>query len=490
MILQEDKAATLDQAKYYHTLFNNYDGYIEVREIAPDNNINRKFMKLPQLMNYKTPKNRNVYAGIYERRYKGSGKINNCSKTNAIFLDFDDTTLETIRYTIDVKGVPLPSMVINSGGGFHVYWILEKSAGHELQPVIKKLAETLGADVKATDIARIMRIPDTNNLKRDPVNAELIELNSNVTDIEDMKEAIDFKPAPAEQKGNGVIKELADTKQNGLNNMARGVEKGSRNFSAGRIVQTLKRMNYTKQEIKDIVYRWNSLNKPQKDKTVLNNEINLFYHDDRYIYDGATFSDIRLQALNITFIDNESLFFVGQNADFHNYDNELLNPANFQKASGLTFAVLAVVKLAESDGIRREHIADLTKRHEQDNKLKESLKQLCKLQYITIVKKGQVNYYVYTEKSNYKRGYTAVSKSLHRSFIYGELKEPEYKLIILLESYAYDNKKEIYPSVITLALRLGQTDRTVRNNLKRLEHLQFIKRDIALGRTYIRFIYR
>ncbi len=486
----KNKAATLDQAKFYHTLFNNFDGYVEVREIDQSGAVVQKFMKLPQLMNYKPPKNKNVYAGMFERRHKGNGKITNCSKTNVIYLDFDDTTLETIRYTIDIKGLPLPSMIINSGGGFHVYWTLDKSAGHEIKPLLKELAKILGADLAATDIARIMRIPDTNNLKRDPVNAELIELNRNVTSVKELSDLLGIKAATTQQKGSGVIKELANNKYNGLHNMAQGVQKGSRNFSAGRIVQTLKRLNYTKQEIKDIVYRWNSLNKPAKDQTVLNNEINVFYHDERYIYDGQTFSDVRLEMLNVTFIDNESMFFIGNNENYHNYDNELLNPANFQQASGLTFAVLAIVKLAESDGIRREHIADLTKRHQQDNKLKASLKQLHKLQYVTIVKKGQVNYYVHTEKSNYKRGYTAVSKSLHRSFIHGELKEPEYKLMILLESYAYDNKKEIYPSVITLALRLGQTDRTVRNNLKRLEHLQFIKRDIALGRQYIRFIYR
>src|SRR5699024_2650885 len=134
-------------------------------------------------------------------------------------------------------------------------------------------------------------------------------------------------------------------------------------------------------------------------------------------------------------------FFKSDETDTHNYDNELLRPANFQKTSGLTFAILSIIKLAEDRGIRREHIADLTKRNEHDRNLKQSLKILQEMKYIKARKKNRINYYVFTEKANYKRGYTAVGKSLHRLFLAKVLKEHEYKMMILLESYAYDNKK-------------------------------------------------
>src|SRR5699024_6694232 len=143
-----------------------------------------------------------------------------------------------------------------------------------------------------------------------------------------------------------------------------------------------------------------------------------------------------------------------------------------------------------NDGIRREHIADLSKRNAQDKKLRESLNLLEKMKYIKVVKKSRVNHYVFTEKANYKRGYTNVSKSLHRSYIHGELKEQEYKLMILLESYAYDGKKAIYPSNQTLALRSGRTEQTIRNTLKQLQHKQFIKVELKHGKRYIYFIYR
>src|SRR5699024_3261420 len=115
---------------------------------------------------------------------------------------------------------------------------------------------------------------------------------------------------------------------------------------------------------------------------------------------------------------------------------------------------------------------------------------LQRLDYVKVNKQGRTNYYTFNEKANYNRGYTLVGKSLHRSYIHGELREQEYKLMILLESYAFDHKKEVYPSNQTLALRLGQSNSTVQRNLRQLRHKQFIKTETKKGRRYIRFIYR
>lgn len=488
------KAVTRNQEKFYRTLFSNFDSYVEIRTIDKANKVEQQFFKVNELMNYEAPTDKNVYVGVYERRYKGNGKISNCTVTNAIYLDFDDTTLDAIKLTIDMTGVPLPSMIVNSGHGYHVYWKLDKPIGHEAKPVISKLQEVLNADANAVDIARVLRVPDTMNVKDEPVASELVEVNQNVTSIKQLEDILGVKAVVERAKGTGVIKELADIKYNGLNNMAKGVAKGERNFCTGRIVQTLKRLNFTKQETTDIVYRWNTLNKPQKSVKELKKDIMTYWFskedNNRYRYDGKEFSDDRLEDLNNRFIDDETTFFIGNDDSFHSYDNELLNPKVFQKARGLTFAILSIIKLEESKGIRREHLADLSKRNEKDKMLRESLNLLEKLKYIKVIKKNRINHYVFTEKGNYSRGYTAVSKSLHRSYIHEELKEHEYKLMILLESYAYDNKKEVYPSNQTLALRLGQSDRTVRRNLKQLEHKQFVKQEIKQGKSFIRFIYR
>lgn len=484
-------AITKDQELFYKALFNDTEDFIEIRLINKNEPKPKQiFLTFKELLNYPAPLDSNVYIGIFQRNKKGSGKIDNCSKTNAIYLDFDDMELEEINYRIDMAGLPRPSMIVNSGHGYHVYWLLEKAAGHEVQPIIKAMQALLKADPKAVDPARILRVPDTMNVKGEPVKCELVEINDHRTALEKFEDVLKVKAQAEITERVAGISELLEIRFNGLNNMAAGVEKGERNFCAGRIVQTLKRLNYTKHEAAEIVFRWNTLNRPRKPANELKKEINVFWHDDRYKYNGKEFSDPSLQELNERFIDSETEFLNSVEEESHHYDNELLKPQVFKEISGLTFAVLSIVKLAESDGIRREHIADLCKRDKHDRNLKQSLKILQNMEYITIKKKNRINYFVFSEKANYRRGYTAVSKSLHRSFIHGELKEHEYKLMILLELFAFDNKKEVYPSTATLALRSGQSERTIRRNLQQLEHKQFIKVYEQARKRNIRLIYR
>lgn len=482
---------TTNQQKYFKTLFENTSEYIEIRTI--NNKVEQTFMKYDELLEYRPPQDINVYVGIFDRSYK-KGDKNSVKSTSVLYLDFDDMDLDTILFQIDTNQIPQPTMIVSSGHGYHVYWKLDKPIGHEVEPVLKALQVKLNADPKVVDVARVLRVPDTMNVKGVPVKAELIKYSTNEYSLQTFEQLLNVEAAVDPSTGSGAIKELLEIQFNGLNNMAAGVVKGERNFATGRIVQTLRRMNYTKQESTDIVMRWNRLNKPVKDTKELKRDINEFWYEftaeNRYRYDGKKFSDDKLQELNERFIDERTLYFNGDETDTHNYDNELLKPENFKNTSGLTFAVLSIIKLSESKGIRREHIADLCKRDKTDKNLRKSLKMLEDMKYIKVKKDGRINLYVFTEKANYRRGYTAVSKSLHRSFIWGELKEHEYKMMIMLEWYCYEGKKELYPSNDTLAYRLNRTDRNIRMILKQLEHKQFIVTEYKKGKRFIRLIYR
>lgn len=482
-----------DQQIYFEMLSSNFDKNIEIRLIEAGKKPKQIFLKYDDLLNFEAPQDTNVYVGMFERKNE-KGNADNVTKTNVLYLDFDDMSLDGIYYIIEAHKLPKPTMIVNSGHGFHVYWKLSKPIGVEVKPILKALQNLTNADPKATDVARVLRVPDTMNVKGEAVKCHVVDFNDHTTPIERFEDILGVKAKLDEPKNTGAIYELLEVKFNGLNNMAHGVEKGERNFATARIVQTLRRLNYTKQEVIDIVLRWNNLNKPKKSVRELKQDINVFWYDytdkDRYRYDGKTFTDMRLQELNERFIDNETTFFIGSELDTHNYDNELLKPAIFKETTGLTFAVLSIIKLAEDRGITRKHIADLCKRDDQDKNLRKSLNILEKMKYITIKKRERQNFYIFTEKANYKRGYTAVSKSLHRSFIHNELKEHEYKMMILLEWYCFDGKTELYPSNDTLAYRLNRTDRNVKMILKELEYKQFIVTEYKHGKRYIRLIYR
>lgn len=394
-----------NQLKYFKTLFDNFEKYVEVREIK-GNSVKQHFMTYNELLDYEPPADKNVYVGMFERGRKQGGKVAT-TKTHVLYLDFDDTDLDTIIFQIDMHHIPQPSMIVNSGHGFHVYWKLSEPAGHEIEPVLKAVQVKLNADPQAVDVARVLRVPDTMNVKGEPVRAKLISHNQNSYPLQTFEDVLNVRAADPVSHASS-IPELAEIRFNGLNNMAAGVRKGERNFATARIVQTLRRLNYTKQETIDIVMQWNRLNTPSKNTKEIKHDINVFWYEftdkDRYRYDGKTFTDDRLQALNECFTDDSTTYFNGDEIDTHNYDNELLKPQNFKRTSGLTFAVLSIIKLSESKGIRREHIADLCKRHEKDVNLRKSLKELERLKYINIILKGQINYYVFSEKANYKRG--------------------------------------------------------------------------------------
>lgn len=510
--MENNNAVTAKQKQFYDMLFSNFDNYVEVRLIDKDGKPKQKFMTVKELMKYKAPQDKNVYIGMFERKKKNNGKIENCTKTNVIYLDFDNTTLETIKYAIDMKGIPTPSMIVNSGHGYHVYWKLNKPAGHEVKPLISELANKLQADSLAVDIARILRVPDTMNIKEKPVPSKLIEINDNITTLKQLESLLGVKAAIEHATGTGgVVKELENIKYNGLNNMAKGVSKGERNFCTGRIVQTLKRLNYTRQQTVDIVFRWNTLNKPQKDTKELKQDIRNFWFEDKYNYYGKEFTEERLQILNNKFTDDETVYFIAENNNYHTYDNDLLGD-KFHKISGLTFAVLSIIKIAEGKGITLKHIADISKRHTRDKTLLEALDFLNKANHISKkTKLGKATIYTFKEKpfSN-KRGFTSVPKLLHRLYIeacnarelekelnittnssrsYGRLNETRYKLLILLESYAYDSKREIYPTNRTIADRMRVTTETVKNNLKWLEYNQFIRTYKLDNTRYIELIY-
>lgn len=72
-------------------------------------------------------------------------------------------------------GLPKPTMVVNSGGGFHVYWCVSRALTiAEWQPLAHALAEAtkhfgLKCDTQCSaDSVRVLRVPDTFNRKQEP----------------------------------------------------------------------------------------------------------------------------------------------------------------------------------------------------------------------------------------------------------------------------------------------------------------------------------
>jgi hypothetical protein len=110
----------------------------------------------------------------------------NALKQKAIWIDVDvdadpkhygtvEEALKAVLLFAKTVGLPMPSAVVNSGGGIHVYWISkDELSPAEWLPYASGLKQLLLAnDIKCdagltTDIARILRVPGTFNHKYNP----------------------------------------------------------------------------------------------------------------------------------------------------------------------------------------------------------------------------------------------------------------------------------------------------------------------------------
>ena len=126
----------------------------------------------------------NAYYGLATFEEAGSRKVSNVKQLKSFFLDLDcgeskdyptqREALQALQKFCKKLNLPRP-MLVDSGRGIHVYWLLEEAVGPvEWVPVaehLKKLCKEHGllADPAVTaDAARVLRIPDTHNYKSDP----------------------------------------------------------------------------------------------------------------------------------------------------------------------------------------------------------------------------------------------------------------------------------------------------------------------------------
>jgi hypothetical protein len=96
---------------------------------------------------------------------------------NCLFAEFDakdfgDSKEATLAH---IRRLPIaPSVIIDSGGGYHCYWLLvepfvldDDEARSRADRLQKAWVELVGGDNGARDLARVLRVPGTRNFKAD-----------------------------------------------------------------------------------------------------------------------------------------------------------------------------------------------------------------------------------------------------------------------------------------------------------------------------------
>jgi hypothetical protein len=112
----------------------------------------------------------NIYCGVVTR--EDGGTKEHCREVPALWLDLDFRAVPEpeARQQLERFRIP-PSIIVKSGGGFHLYWQLRPLVPADamtVEPLLKGLAKVLGGDPAAAELARCMRLPGTLNHKYNP----------------------------------------------------------------------------------------------------------------------------------------------------------------------------------------------------------------------------------------------------------------------------------------------------------------------------------
>ena len=151
---------------------------------------------------------RNLFVGVAVRKpdaATGSGA--DCLLLPALFteIDFKDFASEAEALERLAKFPLPPSLLIRSGGGLHVYWLLveplslEGTGFADAKALLVALAKATGGDLKAAEPARVLRPAGTWNRKYDPPRPVTIDTldATRIYAIDDIRAAVAYCAEPA-----------------------------------------------------------------------------------------------------------------------------------------------------------------------------------------------------------------------------------------------------------------------------------------------------
>jgi len=158
------------QAVYKHVTA----GEIEIRELPSRK---QHFYPVAEVTTLKFSQKENVFFAVATRN--GGGTKEDILQIPCLWCDLDFKELPREQAELNLSKTPLkPSILVESGNGFHAYWLLDIPLGREdiaeAEKVLRLITQSLGGDNAATDASRILRVPGTLNHKYEPARNVVI----------------------------------------------------------------------------------------------------------------------------------------------------------------------------------------------------------------------------------------------------------------------------------------------------------------------------
>lgn len=188
----------------------------------------------------KRHRSENLFFGVALRETTRDGTKENLWQIPAVWcdVDFKETPREILAEKF--KRFPYkPAITVKSGGGVHFYWLLkepaEKADIEIVEDVNKRIAAALSGDFNACDASRILRIPDTLNVKYTPPRkCEVSEYNSFTYELDSFLSILP-PPQPARAAAKGKAGDDTGDEKEWLDEALMGCNTGNRNSTGTKI---------------------------------------------------------------------------------------------------------------------------------------------------------------------------------------------------------------------------------------------------------------
>lgn len=483
--------------EFIKSIFHNADGYIELREIRSNNTKQRFFADPDEVIRYQAEKLKNVfltniYYGVFTREYK-KGTADSCKTTGALWADYDGMKKSEVIQAIKAKGLPFPSAIISTGNGFHCYWLLkERITPRVAMPIIKAIARETGADPKATDQARILRLPgtknskDTNNIK----DCKIEHFSETRYQQEDFRSILSEETKKAEPE---VSLEKAvspgETGRACINAIMNGVKAGNRNFALGRLTKYLQvTKGSTREQAWQYIREWNKRNDPPELVGKLKTEF-MGYWKGEYNLLGCFVKEPQTEKQKLY---NTYLAEFCNRKECKRTESGLLALNNIVKANNILFTgyrsrimtgyevIIYGLLLIHSEGLSRDQLSKYKKDCMTDKVMNRAVDRLRAKKLIEVKElpgaRNKNNYYAMAKKQGtFGLGYTQISNGAIMLAVNGVISPALFKLYVLLLKHQY-GKGTCFPGIETLGEKMGVDKTVISKHLKLLEEANFIKR--------------
>jgi hypothetical protein len=253
----EERESDAEQgARFLQTLFARCaKGYIEFRPLPVGDD--RKWVPVNNIQVPKLPEGKNIYVGVATRHDKKGTKAD-IIEIPAVWADVDFKQTQEEEVLKRLKDFPLkPSIHVRSGGGYHLYWVLEKPAEvkdiGQIEDINRRLADYFGGDKAAAEAAHILRLPGTMNMKYDPSRPVILS-SAQTIGLYNLGDFA-FLPLYTERSNpKGMLSRDDD--------ILKGVPEGQRHYRAAYLVGHYLGKKLAMEEIYHIMNSWNQNNQP------------------------------------------------------------------------------------------------------------------------------------------------------------------------------------------------------------------------------------